>query len=133
MTWPPDWPPDVADYYSAWAKKYGWSPETIQAYSQFVERRRRLAESDLPRRYIRHEFEGSEYLYEVVPDLDGLTAIRVVLMTPAMDVHQYSWERAEDEAGMLPEGDFDMVAALAAGAYETTATHFHAGWAEDDG
>lgn len=61
---------------------------------------------------LRHHFRGTDeegglWYFEAVPDRGELTAIKQVELTPAGQLHRYSWEHLEDEHGFLTDQAID--------------------------
>ncbi|MER8236837.1 hypothetical protein [Streptomyces sp. NPDC094049] len=69
---------------------------------------RSLNEGATLRHHFRHvDEEGGLWYFEVVPDRGELVAIKQAELTPAGVLHQYSWERLEDEHGFLTDQAID--------------------------
>ncbi|MGW0566363.1 hypothetical protein [Streptomyces tauricus] len=70
---------------------------------------RALDESATLRRYFRHADEdGGLWYFEAVPDREELTVIKQAALTPAGQLHRYSWEHLEDKHGFLTDQAIDL-------------------------
>lgn len=61
---------------------------------------------------LRHHFrgtdeEGGPWYFEAVPDRSELIAIEQAELTPAGQLHRYTWEHLEDEHGFLTDQAID--------------------------
>lgn len=61
---------------------------------------------------LRHHFchadeDGGLWYFEAVPDRGELIAIKQAELTPAGQLHRYSWEHLEDEHGFLTDQALD--------------------------
>lgn len=61
---------------------------------------------------LRHHFRGTDdegglWYFEAVPDRGELVAIKQAELTPAGQLHRYSWEHLEDEHGFLTDQAVD--------------------------
>ncbi|WP_328937625.1 hypothetical protein OG288_15050 [Streptomyces tauricus] len=65
---------------------------------------RALDESATLRHHFRHADEdGGLWYFEAVPDRGELTVIKQAELTPAGQLHRYSWEHLEDRHGFLTD------------------------------
>lgn len=61
---------------------------------------------------LRHHFRGADeegglWYFETVPDRGELIAVKQAELTPAGQLHRYSWEHLEDEHGFLTDQAID--------------------------